>query len=378
MPEQDALSWSEQAETLMKAITEAQMKMWESWCGLIQTAPTSPFPGFVDQWRALANQGLTGWTGDSEQIVKDVTKRLVGAQDAMSRFLELSVSAWKSMAPKVESGEDWETILKKYTGQLHEQFLQSPAAIARTVQDTGELWRLYVEEWQKLSQPWVDSSRRASWQVGRAVTGDGPALIELTSLYWDAYERTFGRLMESPSLGHTRELNEQLLKGFDAWLEFRRAGFEYQVKLAEAWVQGFEQFMLKLVLLAKKGEPIKGLRELLSLWIETVDEAFLAVFGSPEYVRLQGQLVNTAMTYRIHERQIVEALLKISHVPYRSEMDETHRRIYELSKEVRELKRAFMESRAERSGRNETNLESSGLAGKPKPASGNLTDEEGS
>jgi hypothetical protein len=84
------------------------------------------------------------------------------------------------------------------------------------------------------------------------------------------------------------------------------------------------------------------------------------------------------MTYRIHERQIVEALLKISHVPYRSEMDETHRRIYELRKEVRELKRAFLETRAERSGRNETNLERSGPAGKPKPASGNLTDEEGS
>ena len=121
MREQEAMSWSEQAETLMNALTEAQMTMWKSWCDLIQTAPTPPYPGFVDQWRALANQGLKGWTADSDQIVKDVAKRLLGAQNAMTRFLELSASAWKVMAPKAESGEDWETILKKYTGQLRER-----------------------------------------------------------------------------------------------------------------------------------------------------------------------------------------------------------------------------------------------------------------
>ena len=32
------MSWSEQAETLMNALTEAQMTMWKSWCDLIQTA----------------------------------------------------------------------------------------------------------------------------------------------------------------------------------------------------------------------------------------------------------------------------------------------------------------------------------------------------
>lgn len=378
MGEREAMSWSEQAETLMKALTEAQMEMWKSWCGLIQTAPAPPYPGFVDQWRALANQGLMGWTAESEQIVKDVAKRLLGAQDAMTRFLELSVGAWKVMAPKAESGEDWETILKKYTGQLREQLFQSPEAITRTVQDTGELWRLYLEEWQKLTQPWAESFRRASWQVGQAATGDGSALIELTNLYWDAYERTFGRLLESPSLGHTRELNEQLLKGFDAWLEFRRAGFEYQVKLAEAWAQGFEQFMQKLVSLAEAGEPVEGLRELLSLWIDTVDEAFLVVFGSDEYVRLQGQLVNTAMAYRIHERQIVEEILKISHVPSRSELDEAYRRIYELRKELRELKKAVLEMRAERSAHKKTEPESSGGPIKPGPTAGNITHEEGS
>src|SRR5215831_18401173 len=344
------MSWNEQSESLVKAFTDAQTKMWENWCDLLRSAPGAamPFsPAMLDQWRELVTQGLKGWTVDSEQVVRDVAERLHVAQDGVMRFLELSVRAWKAMAPKVESGDDWQTILTNYTAQLRQQLVPSPDGMTRAAQDMGELWRLYLEEWQKLGQPWAESLRRASWHFGQAATGDGSALIKLTNLYWDAYERTFGRLMESPSLGHTRELNEQLLKGFDSWMDFRRASFEYQVVMSETWCRAVERFIGKLVSLSEGGEPIEDLRQLLFLWLDIVDEIFLGVFRSDQYIRMQGQLMNAAMTYRIHEREIVEAFLKISHLPSRSELDEANRRIYELRKEVKELKSAFRQMKSE-------------------------------
>jgi hypothetical protein len=65
------------------------------------------------------------------------------------------------------------------------------------------------------------------------------------------------------------------------------------------------------------------------------------VFRSPEYIRIQGRLVNTATAYRVREREIVDAFLKASHLASRSELDEAYRRIYELRKDVKELKKAF-------------------------------------
>ena len=347
MGEREAMSWSEQAETLLKALTEAQMEMWKSWCGLVQTAPASPYPGFVDQWRALADQGLKGWTGESAQIVKEVAKRLLGAQDAMTRFLELSANAWKAMAPKAESGEDWQTALRNYTDTLRQQLLQLPQETQKAFQDGNELWRLYGEQWKGLVQPWTESLRRAPWHFGQASAGDGSALIEFTNLYWDAYERTFGRLLESPSLGHSREMNEDLLKGFDAWLDYRRASFEYQVTLGQTWIQAFEEIMRRLVAQAEKGETVPGVRQLLSLWVEVVDHTFTEVFRSEEYILLQGQLVNAATTYRIREREIVDSFLKASHVASRSELDEGYRRVYELRKEVKELRKAVQALKGE-------------------------------
>jgi len=49
------------------------------------------------------------------------------------------------------------------------------------------------------------------------------------------------------------------------------------------------------------------------------------------------------MSYRLREREIVEVWLQMYDLPTRSELDEAHRRIYELRKEVKTLKRALAE-----------------------------------
>ena len=47
------------------------------------------------------------------------------------------------------------------------------------------------------------------------------------------------------------------------------------------------------------------------------------------------------MTYRIQQREIAEASLSLYDLPTRSEVDEAHRNIYELRKEVKALKKAL-------------------------------------
>lgn len=340
---------SEQSEAMAKALTDVQKQMWESWIELMRAAPvpTPVSPAMAEQWRDTATQALKGWTAEAEQIAKDVGQRLINSQDCVLRFLELSINSWNAIAPKVEAGEDWHSVLAKYTEQLREQFLLSPQAAQQATQDSGELWSLYLEQWQKLVQPWASSLQQASWRVGQASTGDGSALVELMHLYGDAYERTFGRLVESPSLGHMRELNEEFLKGFTAWVEYRQASFAYQVEVGETWTQAFEEFMRNLIAKTEKGETVQSLRQLLFQWIDIIDQVFAKAFRSDDYIRLQGHLLNTAMTYRVRERAIVESFLKTSHVPYRSEMDEAHRRIYHLRKEVKELKKALHAIKAE-------------------------------
>jgi polyhydroxyalkanoate synthase subunit PhaE len=344
----DAVHWTEQTETMAKAIAETQKQIWKHWCDLMPGVP-SPTPFYScppSQAGEEAADGFKAWTAESAQVVKDVADRLLTTQQELLRFLELSLRAWNTIAPKIESGENWHTALLNFTDMFRQQLLQLPQEMQKAFQNSSELWQLYCEQWRGFVQPWAEPLRRAPWHFGQASTGNGSALIEFANLYWDAYEGTFGRLLESPSLGHTREMNEDLLKGFDAWLDYRRASFEYQVTLGETWIHAFEEIMRRLVAQTEKGETAPGVRKLLFLWVDVVDHTFTEVFRSEEYIRLQGQLVNAATAYRLREREIADAFLKASHLPSRSELDEGYRRIYELRKEVKELRKAVQEIKA--------------------------------
>jgi len=344
----DAVHWTEPTETMAKTIAETQKQIWKHWCDLIPgvPSPTPFYSGPPSQAGEEAAEGFKAWTAESAQVVKDVADRLLTSQQELLRFLELAMRAWTAIASKIETGGDWDAVLLNFTETLRQQLLQLPQEMQKAFQDSSELWGLYCEQWKGFVQPWTESLRRAPWRFGQGSTGNGSALIEFTNLYWDAYERTFGRLLESPSLGHTREMNEDLLKGFDAWLDYRRASFEYQVTLGETWIHAFEEIMRRLVTQAEKGETVPGVRKLLFLWVEVVDHTFTKVFRSEEYIRLQGQLVNAATAYKLREREIVDAFLKASHLPSRSELDEGYRRIYELRKEVKELRKAVQEIKA--------------------------------
>ncbi|MBE7551317.1 MAG: class III poly(R)-hydroxyalkanoic acid synthase subunit PhaE [Anaerolineales bacterium] len=344
MPGGNSTPWSDQIETMTKAWVEAQKQMWEKWYDLARTAPAPPFyADLAEPWQKVAAQGVEAWTATTEPTAKDVSERLAASQKSFVDFFQFLTDTWKVVAAKAASGEEWQNTLKTYTEQWRQQLLQSPETMRHINQDLTELWQLYLKEWNKLAQPWLHSSQLARGHLGQAITGNGSELIDLTNLYWDAYERTFGRLVESPSLGYTRELNEKLLKGFDAWQDFRQASFEYQVILADTWVQAVERMVKELVALTEKGQPIKSLRELALLWNSVADPVFIEVFRSEKYIQIQGRLLNTAMHYRLHQREIAELFLKTSDIAARSEVDEAYRNIYEQRKELKALKKVVAE-----------------------------------
>lgn len=299
---------------------------------------TQQTEAMMNAWQQMVRQSFAGWTGD-EGIARQIAGQFVTGQAAMARFVELVQNAWANLLPQIESGEDWQGALQDYVTQMRDQFLASQTAITG---DMGDLWALYIEEMGRLGAPWMTPFKQ--WMPGQLFTpGRGSDLIELTNLYWDAFERTFGSLLESPQMGYARELNEKIAKGFDSWLEFRRASVDYQATLADAWAKAFEQLIHEMADRAEQGEPIDSLRDLLLLWGQVADRVFVDTFRTDEYIRIQGQLLNAAMTYRLQQRSITEVYLKVYDLPTRCEVDEAHRNIYELRKEVKSLKKALAE-----------------------------------
>ncbi|MBN2304175.1 MAG: class III poly(R)-hydroxyalkanoic acid synthase subunit PhaE, partial [Anaerolineae bacterium] len=370
------MDWTEQAGNMMNAWADAQRQWWENWqtvAGMsAETAnPVEPAVRIFTQWQSLIQESMRGWTGAGagrDPVMRQVADQFIASQSAMMKFVELLSNAWTDLAPRMAAGEDWQAALLATMNRVREQFTGTTGA----AQDMGALWSLYMDEWGRLSRLWAEPFQRVPWTGAAGLTGTGGDLgdvIELTNLYWDAFEQSFGALLESPGLGYNRELNEKIAKGFDSWLDFRRASASYQAKLADVWAEAFEQLVREMADLAEKGKMVDSVRELMLLWGQVADRVFVETFRTDEYVRVQGEFLNAAMAYRIERRAIMEVLLNLYDLPTRSEVDEAHRNIYELRKEVKALKKQVAEQQKPKRSAAPRRKKAAGAVPAPAPES---------
>lgn len=337
------MTWSEQTDSLMKVWTEAQKKMWESWYQTTQqmSNPTTFGMGMYDQWQTMANNWLTAFTANADPTAKNVSRQLVASQATMMRFLEMTTKAWNAMLPKLEQGQAWETVLNDYMEQFRKQML-NPAAMMEASQAGTATWQTYLQQLQTMMKPWTNPMMQTPQLMGTAFAGEGSgSIIELTRMYWDAYNKTAGQFVNMPGTGLTRELEETFAKGYTAWTDARQAMDEYQLLINQAWSGVMEEVLNEMMKRAEKGTPITTVRDLIKLWTSAADRSFDTVFRSDIYSEVQGKFVSTYMEYRVKEQAMMEALLKYTHFPTRGEVDEAHRNIYELRKEVKRLTKAM-------------------------------------
>jgi class III poly(R)-hydroxyalkanoic acid synthase PhaE subunit len=230
--------------------------------------------------------------------------------------------------------ESWFDFIKSVTTP------ETPAT-AKDTQNQAELWQIYVKGLQKLAQLWAESLQESRESGSGVVSGYAGAFIELSNLYWNMYEKTLGSVLQSPGLGYSREFNNKLLKSFDAWINFSKASFDYQVVLLDIWLKASEQLMRELASSEEKGETIQNWQQLLQVWSSVFDRVFVERFRSEDAVESQGKFLNSGMTYRLYQQQLMEVFLKMYDLPTRSEVDEIHRSIYELRKEIKSLTKAL-------------------------------------
>lgn len=214
----------------------------------------------------------------------------------------------------------------------------------KTILEQTELWQVYLKGLQKLGQLSAESIQQSLEIAGKAMTGENSAFFELTELYWNLYETTFGSALQSPNFGYTREFNHKLMKNLDAWIQVSKATFDYQGVLLEVWMKAFEELMRELASSDGKGDTVQNWQQLLQVWSRAFDRVFAQKFASQDAVKLQGNFLNTAMTYKFQQQQLMEVFLKMYDLPARSEIDEIHRNIYELRKEVKNFNKALIES----------------------------------
>jgi len=365
---------------------DAQKKMMEYWANAMQspfaanpvmeTAANGAAQSWPQPWAIWQNmfwQSMepmrAAWTlhGDMAQTAQDTAEKMLASQMHLMQLMQNVAQAWQVLAQSAATGEDWRAALTRYVEQLRTQWTAAAEQWYALGGSSADLWGTYLEQMQQSGQPWlqawVQSVVESQSQMGRAMTqamtdvmtkgatngfsGNAafPAGMFTPSAvfgpYWDAFDQTVGALINSPTLGLTREYVAELTEAFDAWVENRRAEFDYYAILHEGWLRTFETLMRRLVQQVQAGQPVQTPRQLLDLWVEIGDRELTELFATERYANAQANLVNTSMTLRLKQRNLLEDWLHSNDMPTRSDVDEAHKVIHDLRKEVRALKKTL-------------------------------------
>ncbi len=319
---QETTQWSQAATSMIENWLDSSNQIWKNWFELMGNVPS------INQKDSLT----TPFT--------ELSQRYVDNQQLLLGFLQLSFKAWQDIFPQVKAGESWQDTLIHYSQKMQKQLEEFSQNTLKTAEDRQKLWGLYLKEVQQINQLWTASLGAFFQPMSGAIAGTSEPWVELNNLYWKLfYDESFSKYWQMPLTGPTREFSGKLLKGFDAWANLYHASQNYQLLLADIQVHSFEALMKKLVAMAEKGEIITDWQDFQRVWTSVADAEFEKAFCQEKNLKVRGQFLNALNQYRIQQQDLQEIWMKTVNIPSRREVDEMHKTIYELRKEVKSLKK---------------------------------------
>jgi hypothetical protein len=144
-------------------------------------------------------------------------------------------------------------------------------------------------------------------------------------------------MAEGPRFADLWDVERQYAGVMRAWIEVRRRSLEHSAVVIGAWVQAGRLFSQRL---AENGGTLDS-KAALALWIETANAVLIDTQRSDAFLTTQSVLLRASTDLRLAQRQLLEYYGNRFGFPTRTELDDVHRTVTELRREVRSLRRAL-------------------------------------
>src|SRR3954467_14645727 len=158
-------------------------------------------------------------------------------------------------------------------------------------------------------------------------------------------DQTLQRMAEGPQLADLWNTERKFIAVFNAWAALRRHSLEHNKVMLEAWMRAAGAFAKMLNERANEGKALESWRAVLTLWVETANEVLLETQRSEAFLTTQRGLIKASSELRLAQQELAAFYSEMFGYPTRTELDDVHRTVTELRRELRAFKR---ESRAPR------------------------------
>jgi polyhydroxyalkanoate synthase subunit PhaE len=218
--------------------------------------------------------------------------------------------------------------------------------------DTGaleEARRSFEQSWSATLE--LSSSLSEGLQRGDGSGQPDPVVTAMLAKIFDPrgwmsatneVDEALQRMAEGPRLADLWNVERQFAEVFRAWITLRQRSFEHNKVMLDAWTRAAGAFARRLNERVERGEPpLDSMRAFLTLWGETANEVLLETQRSDAFLETQREVLKASTDLRLAQRTVAEFYSEMFGYPTRAEIDDVHKAVTELRRELRALKRSI-------------------------------------
>lgn len=152
-------------------------------------------------------------------------------------------------------------------------------------------------------------------------------------------EEAVGRLAEGPRLADLFDVERRYARVTQAWLDLRRRSLEHNAVVIEAWLRAGKLFSEELAGRTGADGRAPDSKTQLRMWTETANRVLLEAQRTESFLQTQAAQIRASTELRMAQRDLVEYYGDRFGFPTRTELDDVHRTVTELRREMRALRR---------------------------------------
>ncbi len=309
----------------------SQRAFWDTWSRLYQQAPGAggfsvPWTAALDVWQqSVAQPSSEPGQAFLQGLLRQGKVFLRVAED----FTRLAGAA---------KGAGWQDAFQGKIDEWKAMLIAgSPADMTRAMRGLMPFFELPFETWTRT----VSGFSLLPGDFLQALKPEGLRQVS------DEVHDRIGRFLSVPSVGYTREWQDQNQRGAKLVLDYQRVLQEYLNAHTRLGVDTMERFSKRVTERAESGQEVTSLREVYDLWVDAGEAAYGEFVLTEEYAAIYGRLVNALMALKHHSQNLVDEAVGAANLPTRRGMTTLQFRQQEVRRQIAALRAELGEALGE-------------------------------
>jgi len=218
-----------------------------------------------------------------------------------------------------------------------------------SVDSSGDLMLKFLQPFWGYS---IKLEQQMAEILGMTATGKPENMAEFlkqsTKTIYNTQMDDFRKILNIPQIGLTRYYQERLNKVIEYASDFQSALAEFFQLLMIPMEKSYYAVQEEITKLEREGKTAaEDSRALYQLWIQKLEDHYLALLRSNDYIETLRETLNKMHDFRAARAEFFMDLLQHLPIPTNRDMDELYKDLHILKKRVKELERKEAQREAE-------------------------------